>query len=242
MPQQNAKTHLHRFKLSAMRCALLCSLLLHAGIALTGFERSAPAAPLLLVQLQPVAVPSSSQAPLTPLAPAPAVKTVRHRQAAPVKAVVAVAPTLKSANEAVQVADPTEFAATQATSSDKSNSDKLNSDKTSGDKTSGDKTSSGAQKTTEAGVAYGQNPRPVMPYLSRQRGESGAVKLRVKVGTHGEPLHVAIVKSSGFERLDQAAKKTVAEQWRFTPKRIDEIAVEGEVEFSIQFKLLAAEE
>ena len=225
MPQQNAKTHLHRFKLSAMRCALLCSLLLHAGVALIGFERSAPAAPSLLVQLQSVAPSPPQAAPQEPLAQraAPAVKQVRQ-QAAPVKPVVAATPTQKSASEDLQAAaaEPAVVAAAQATS--------------------GVKTSSEPQQTSEAGVAYGQNPRPVMPYLSRQRGESGAVKLRVKVGTHGEPLHVAIVKSSGFERLDQAAKKTVAEQWRFTPKRIDEIAVEGEVEFSIQFKLLVAEE
>ena len=46
---------------------------------------------------------------------------------------------------------------------------------------------------------------PVYPPASRRLDEHGAVRLRVLVDERGRPREVQIAKSSGFERLDQAA-------------------------------------
>jgi protein TonB len=86
-------------------------------------------------------------------------------------------------------------------------------------------------------AAYLQNPKPEMPYLSKVKGESGRVGLRVKVGIHGEPLLVRIEQSSGFSRLDNAAYQTVLEKWRFVPAKMGDTPIEGEVAFGIPFIL-----
>lgn len=102
-------------------------------------------------------------------------------------------------------------------------------------------TSSNEQKVTPAQyrAAYLQNPKPEMPYLSKMKGESGRVGLRVKVGIHGEPLAVRIEQSSGFARLDAAAYQTVLEKWRFVPARVGDTPIEGEVAFGIPFILIS---
>ena len=43
--------------------------------------------------------------------------------------------------------------------------------------------------------------------ISRRMGEHGTVKVRVLVGTDGTALKAEIVQSSGFDRLDQEARK-----------------------------------
>jgi periplasmic protein TonB len=54
------------------------------------------------------------------------------------------------------------------------------------------------------------------PAISERLGESGRVLVNVQVGLNGKPLQVLVVKSSGFERLDDNAIKTVM-QWKFRP-------------------------
>ena len=63
---------------------------------------------------------------------------------------------------------------------------------------------------------YLQNPKPVYPPLSKRLGEQGTVTVRVLIGTDGTAQQGEIQKSSGFDRLDQAALATVL-QWRFVP-------------------------
>jgi len=65
---------------------------------------------------------------------------------------------------------------------------------------------------------YLENPPPPYPQLSRQRGETGQVLLRVYVTADGRAKRVDIDKSSGFERLDTAARNAVS-GWRFVPAR-----------------------
>ncbi len=60
------------------------------------------------------------------------------------------------------------------------------------------------------------NPAPAYPYLSRKAREEGVVMLRVLVTPAGRAGEVRIEESSGFHRLDQAAKSTV-KRWRFVP-------------------------
>lgn len=68
------------------------------------------------------------------------------------------------------------------------------------------------------GVAYLNNPAPEYPRLSKRAGEEGRVLLKVLVSVEGRPESVEISKSSGFERLDNAALNAV-KQWRFEPAR-----------------------
>lgn len=65
---------------------------------------------------------------------------------------------------------------------------------------------------------YLQNPRPPYPPLSRRQGEQGQVLIRVLIGADGRAQQAAVHRSSGYERLDQAALQTVL-QWRFVPGR-----------------------
>jgi periplasmic protein TonB len=58
-----------------------------------------------------------------------------------------------------------------------------------------------------------RHPRPT---ISTRLGESGRVLVNVQVGLNGKPLQVLVVKSSGFDRLDDNAIKTVM-QWKFRP-------------------------
>ncbi len=63
---------------------------------------------------------------------------------------------------------------------------------------------------------YLQNPKPQYPPLSKRLGEQGQVIHSVLIGTDGLPVSAQLVKSSGFERLDQAALNAVM-HWRYTP-------------------------
>lgn len=65
---------------------------------------------------------------------------------------------------------------------------------------------------------YLTNPKPSYPMASRRLGESGVVHLRVHVGADGAADKVELKTSSGFPRLDEAARETVA-RWHFVPAR-----------------------
>lgn len=87
---------------------------------------------------------------------------------------------------------------------------------------------------------YGQpghaNARPRYPWLSRQKGEQGRVVLRVSVDMNGRTTEVMVVQSSGFGRLDRAARRAV-ESWRFTPAHRGGRDVAGTVDVPISFRL-----
>ncbi|MDB5882541.1 MAG: tonB [Ramlibacter sp.] len=63
---------------------------------------------------------------------------------------------------------------------------------------------------------YLQNPKPPYPAISKRLGEQGKVVVRVFIGVDGLPQQAEVRQSSGFERLDQAAKAT-AMKWRYVP-------------------------
>ena len=60
------------------------------------------------------------------------------------------------------------------------------------------------------------NPKPAYPKQSRRLNEQGQVVIRVFVAADGSPQQVEIKTSSGFDRLDQEALRTVM-RWRFVP-------------------------
>lgn len=61
---------------------------------------------------------------------------------------------------------------------------------------------------------YLNNPAPPYPPISKRLREQGRVLLRVLVGVDGVPERVELQRSSGYERLDEVAIKTVR-LWKF---------------------------
>ena len=85
-------------------------------------------------------------------------------------------------------------------------------------------------------AAYLANPAPAYPTLSRRLNETGRVLLRVRVSADGLPASIDIAQSSGFPRLDEAAREAVR-GWKFIPARQGEQAVAATVNVPIVFKL-----
>ncbi len=83
---------------------------------------------------------------------------------------------------------------------------------------------------------YLDNPAPVYPALSRRLGENGRVLLRVFVGPDGHAALVEVRESSGYERLDKAARDTVR-NWRFVPARQGSQGVAAWVQVPISFSI-----
>lgn len=83
---------------------------------------------------------------------------------------------------------------------------------------------------------YLQNPKPVYPPASRRLGEEGKVVLRVHVSAEGWPTEIELKASSGYPRLDAAARAAV-EQWRFVPARRGDEAIAAWVLVPIVFSL-----
>jgi protein TonB len=83
---------------------------------------------------------------------------------------------------------------------------------------------------------YLHNPKPVYPSFSRRSGEEGKVQLRVRVSAEGTALEVDVKQSSGFGRLDAAARDAVL-KWRFVPAKRGTEAIESWVVVPVVFSL-----
>lgn len=77
---------------------------------------------------------------------------------------------------------------------------------------------------------------PVYPPASRRLDEHGAVRLKVLVDERGRPREVQIAKSSGFDRLDQAAVAAVR-RWQFSPAMQESRAVTAWTQVNVVFQL-----
>lgn len=69
-------------------------------------------------------------------------------------------------------------------------------------------------------AAGGSCAKPVYPSASRRLEEEGTVSLRFLIGTDGHVLQSEIVKSSGFARLDEAARAALS-KCQFRPGTVD---------------------
>jgi periplasmic protein TonB len=83
---------------------------------------------------------------------------------------------------------------------------------------------------------YLQNPRPVYPPLSKRLGEQGQAIHSILIGPDGLPTRAKLVKSSGFDRLDQAAYQAVM-SWRYVPGKRNGVAVAMSYNAPISFVL-----
>jgi protein TonB len=73
---------------------------------------------------------------------------------------------------------------------------------------------------TPASVSAAQCEKPDYPSASRRMEEEGTVSLRFLVGVDGKVIQSEIEKSSGFKRLDEAAREGLS-KCRFQPATVD---------------------
>ncbi len=85
-------------------------------------------------------------------------------------------------------------------------------------------------------AAYAQRCSPVYPSMSNRLGEKGMVVIKVLVGADGLPKQTRIGKSSGFDRLDQAAREALM-RCRFAPGKVNGVAQAMEMDAPINFVL-----
>lgn len=91
-------------------------------------------------------------------------------------------------------------------------------------------------KTISSAVQYLQPPQPEYPIQSRRLGEAGRVILRALVNPQGHAERVEVQQSSGFTRLDTAAREAVARAL-FKPYTEDGLAVAVFIIVPISFRL-----
>ena len=83
---------------------------------------------------------------------------------------------------------------------------------------------------------YLHNPQPPYPKFSKDAGEQGTVILSVMVEPNGLPSSVNVVKSSGYSQLDNSARDTVRNQYRFIPAKRGNQPIAYRYKFPITFK------
>lgn len=83
---------------------------------------------------------------------------------------------------------------------------------------------------------YLQNPKPVYPVISKRLGEQGKTVVRVLIGVDGLPNQASIRTSSGYERLDEAARAAVM-SWRYVPGKRNGVAEPMEFNVPINWVL-----
>ena len=65
-----------------------------------------------------------------------------------------------------------------------------------------------------------------MPMASVRNEESGKTVVSLRIGADGAVKEVKVVRSSGFAKLDEAAREG-AMTCRFMPRKLDGVAIEG---------------
>jgi periplasmic protein TonB len=83
-------------------------------------------------------------------------------------------------------------------------------------------------------VEYVRAPAPVYPSESSRRRERGTVVLRVLVDASGRPAQVQLERSSGYPRLDDAARAAV-QKALFRPYEVNGTAQPAQVLIPIEF-------
>ena len=108
--------------------------------------------------------------------------------------------------------------------------------KTSGKKSPDAVAINSAQTDPIFDAVYLNNPTPLYPLSARRNHIQGKVFLEVMVKTDGLPAEIAILHSSGFSSLDNAALEAV-KNWKFVPANRGNQAVSAKVIVPIEFKL-----
>jgi len=81
-----------------------------------------------------------------------------------------------------------------------------------------------------------ETPPPPYPPSARRRGLEGRLVLRVTIDSSGRPASVTLLRSSGADSLDAAAREAV-EGWRFRPARHEGQPIASDIVVPIRFQL-----
>lgn len=76
--------------------------------------------------------------------------------------------------------------------------------------------------------------KPIYPAVARRRGQQGTVWLEILLSESGRQMQLSVVRSSGFQTLDEAAKVAVAD-WKLAPYRMNGVAVLSRVQVPVAF-------
>jgi protein TonB len=216
----------------SLRIAVVASVLLFHGLALWALHSGL--LQRVLVLAEEIVVPVEFITPVTPplVKPPPALPKPPPRSktpvaaptpspappAAPVPVPLAIADTTPSANAPVGVTHaPVAVAPVAVAPSAPTSVPKL--------------------ELPSSDADYLHNPKPKYPGLSISRNEQGTVRLSVLVGADGRPKDVKIKTSSGFERLDRAAREAVL-GWTFVPGKRAGVPEEMWYDLPMPFKLM----
>ncbi len=170
-----------------------------------GLAMAAPQPPEVVVMASIISAPPIEQAPPEPQAepPKPQPKPVAQPKLKPQPlAIKPKAQAEKPAETVVAQAQPVQATTAAPTESD-SNAEATASSAPPSDT---------VVKPTKAD--YLNNPKPEYPALSRRLGEEGKVVISVLINTQGRAEEVRLKKSSGYNRLDDAALRAV-KTWGF---------------------------
>lgn len=92
-------------------------------------------------------------------------------------------------------------------------------------------------KGIAGGLATNSGIHPYYPLGARLRGEEGIVKVEARVGDNGCVLNCAVIKSSGFPALDDAAMDAV-KRTRFVSAKALPIQKENKTVLTFRFDLI----
>lgn len=245
-----------------MRTALLLSLALH-GLLLAAFAwqfRPLPALtpPLQLLLLSaPVPAPSASAprggsramapaaarlpavtAESTPTqAPTPAARRATPAAAAPAQTSAVPPATVLAAGKATAASRSAPASSSSTDSNAAANLAPAAAGAASPPAVANGNTATGGEKTGESrAVRVRFSPKPPYPTLSRELGEEGVVLLRISVNAGGEFEQVQLLRSSGFIRLDRAARDGVR-SWRFDAAWQGGQPVADSIDIPVRFRL-----
>ena len=79
--------------------------------------------------------------------------------------------------------------------------------------------------------------QPEYPPTARRLGQEGTVVLLIYVQADGKVSDVKIQKSSGFDKLDEAALREAKRSWRFIPAKDGNTPVAEWGQFAVTFRL-----
>lgn len=75
------------------------------------------------------------------------------------------------------------------------------------------------------------------PAASSRAEEEGVVQIKCYIGLNGKCDQISVAKSSGFDRLDDAAQKCAKDLLRFVPQSKDGVAEATWYDFNVRFKM-----
>lgn len=246
-----------------MRAALLLSLALHA-LLLAAFAWQFRPLPALTPPLQmlllsaPVPAPSASaprggsrsvapaatrpavaaeQTPTPIQAPTPAARRAAPAAAAPARTSATPPATALAAGKAAAASGSAPASTSSTGSNAAANLAPAAAGAASPPAVANGNTATGGEKTGESrAVRVRFSPKPPYPALSRELGEEGVVLLRISVSAGGQFEQVQLLRSSGFIRLDRAARDGVR-SWRFDAAWQGGQPVADSIDIPVRFRL-----